>query len=274
MSKIIGVTVGTPLSPKMIKDKLHPISSVNSKEPDENGNVELTAADVGAVETEQLPEAIDDALAKAKASGEFDGLPGQPGKDGAPGAPGKTAYQYAQDGGYTGTEEEFAAKLAEEVYSKGETDAAISEATNENEYELIESITVSEALDSFKRTEEQDGTRYNFGHMLLKIQCPAGTGNGTYNISFSSLCVVTISNMVSTAARTSYCFCEKTRGILKGMAQVTGSIYSSANIQGSSFNGTGVKLSRNIDSISINRSGDSSGQIPIGTKIEIWGVRA
>lgn len=30
------------------------------------------------------------------------------------GVPGKSAYQYAQDGGYTGTEEEFAQKLAEE----------------------------------------------------------------------------------------------------------------------------------------------------------------
>lgn len=36
------------------------------------------------------------------------GLAGQPGSDG------KTAYQYAQDGGYTGSETEFAAKLAAE----------------------------------------------------------------------------------------------------------------------------------------------------------------
>lgn len=34
------------------------------------------------------------------------------GKDGSDG---KSAYQYAQDGGYTGTEAEFAAKLAEEI---------------------------------------------------------------------------------------------------------------------------------------------------------------
>lgn len=48
-----------------------------------------------------------------------DGQPGKDGKDGAdgakgdPGTPGKSAYEYAQDGGYTGTEEEFAEKLAE-----------------------------------------------------------------------------------------------------------------------------------------------------------------
>ena len=47
-----------------------------------------------------------------------DGADGNPGADGSPGkdgADGKSAYQYAQEGGYTGTEAEFAAKLAEEM---------------------------------------------------------------------------------------------------------------------------------------------------------------
>lgn len=39
--KIVGVTVGTPLSPQTIREKLNPITSVNGMEPDENGNVEL-----------------------------------------------------------------------------------------------------------------------------------------------------------------------------------------------------------------------------------------
>lgn len=37
---------------------------------------------------------------------------GAPGKDGSPGKDGKTAYQYAVESGYTGTETEFAKKLA------------------------------------------------------------------------------------------------------------------------------------------------------------------
>lgn len=54
------------------------------------------------------------------------GADGQPGADGAPGADGspgkdgadgKSAYQYAQDGGYTGTEAEFATKLAKEKFA-------------------------------------------------------------------------------------------------------------------------------------------------------------
>lgn len=51
---------------------------------------------------DKLPEAVNDALAQAAESGEFDG------------ADGKSAYQYAVEGGYTKTEAEFAEKLAQE----------------------------------------------------------------------------------------------------------------------------------------------------------------
>ena len=51
----------------------------------------------------ELTNAVNTALAQAKASGEFDG------------ADGKSAYQYAVEGGYTGTEAEFAEKLAQEI---------------------------------------------------------------------------------------------------------------------------------------------------------------
>ena len=54
---------------------------------------------------DNLQSATDAVLAQAKASGEFDG------------ADGKSAYQYAQDGGYTGTETEFAEKLATDIPS-------------------------------------------------------------------------------------------------------------------------------------------------------------
>ena len=41
MSKIIGVTVGTPISPKRIEDNIKPVKMVNGKAPGENGNVEV-----------------------------------------------------------------------------------------------------------------------------------------------------------------------------------------------------------------------------------------
>ena len=70
--------------------------------------------------------AVNEALTAAKASGEFDGADGITPTIGENGnwflgntdtnkpSRGKSAYSYAQDGGYTGTETEFAAKLAAE----------------------------------------------------------------------------------------------------------------------------------------------------------------
>lgn len=45
------------------------------------------------------------------------GDPGAKGDPGTAGADGKSAYQYAQEAGYQGTEQEFAAKLAEDNVS-------------------------------------------------------------------------------------------------------------------------------------------------------------
>lgn len=117
-----------------------PVTSVNGK----TGAVELRAEDVGALDQDKLQTGVNAALEQAKASGEFDGPAGDDGGyytpsvdaggsllwaasnadmpavaganiKGPPGTTGKSAYQYAQEGGYTGTEAEFAAKLAEEI---------------------------------------------------------------------------------------------------------------------------------------------------------------
>lgn len=91
--KIIGVTVGSPLpKPNMMqtdpkkgdyvkgKEKFLEeflrdfVKTVNGAEPDENGNVVV-----------DVTEYINEALAQAKESGEFDGNDGSPGKDGSDG---------------------------------------------------------------------------------------------------------------------------------------------------------------------------------------------
>ena len=41
--KIIGITVGTPLSIRGIKDKLKPVTSINGVEADKDGNVDIQA---------------------------------------------------------------------------------------------------------------------------------------------------------------------------------------------------------------------------------------
>ena len=69
--KIIGVTVGTPLSPTVIKEKINEAGYATKEHVQENyqpkGNY------LGAAE---LPNAVNTALAQAKASGEFDGKDG------------------------------------------------------------------------------------------------------------------------------------------------------------------------------------------------------
>ena len=125
--------------------------------------------------------AVNEALAQAKASGEFDGADGitptigengnwylgetdtgmpsrgekgdkgdkgdtgETGATGAAGAAGKSAYAYAQDGGYTGTEAEFAAKLAEDV----------SETWN-----LIDHFTVEKAALSYEVPLQEGAKEY------------------------------------------------------------------------------------------------------------------
>lgn len=91
---------------------------------------------------DRMKVAIDEALTAAKASGEFDG------------ADGKSAYSYAVDGGYTGTEAEFAAKLAAEGLDKAlyvvnitmnsdgtlsadKTFAEITQVYNEGKYHIV-----------------------------------------------------------------------------------------------------------------------------------------
>ena len=159
------------------------VNSVNGQ----TGTVVLTAEDVGALSNETLKPAVDLALAQAKASGEFDGAdgltptigdngnwylgetdtgkpsrgekgdPGETGATGATGAAGadgKSAYAYAQDGGYTGTEAEFAAKLAKEKFA--------------NPYALTFTGAVNEAYD---------------GSSAKTIEIPSGGGGGGTNLS-------------------------------------------------------------------------------------------
>ena len=55
----------------------------------QTGKIELSAKDVGAISQDDLQEATNEALAQAKASGEFKGERGDPGEPGAPGEKGE-----------------------------------------------------------------------------------------------------------------------------------------------------------------------------------------
>lgn len=55
------------------------------------------------------------------------GPAGEPGRDGVNGADGKSAYQYAQDGGYTGTEAEFAVLIGKQIKKNTQDISKLSE---------------------------------------------------------------------------------------------------------------------------------------------------
>ena len=101
------------------------VRKVNNLVPDENGNINVETAG-GGVDPEELTAAVEAALAEAKASGEFDG---------------KTAYEYAQDGGYSGTEAQFADKLAEATPTKLPNPNALT--INGTEYDGSKAVTVN-----------------------------------------------------------------------------------------------------------------------------------
>lgn len=65
---------------------------------------------------------------------------GETGATGAAGVAGKSAYAYAQDGGYTGTEAEFAEKLAQEKFASPNALTFTGAVTGS--YDGSESVTV------------------------------------------------------------------------------------------------------------------------------------
>ena len=158
--------------------------------------------------------AVNEALAHAKASGEFDGADGltptigengnwylgetntgkpsrgekgdngdkgdkgDPGATGATGAAGKSAYAYAQDGGYTGTETEFAAKLAEEMPTALPNPNALTfTGAVEGRYDGSEPLTVE--------IPSGGGSGFDKWERINTFTIPADTAEDVTSITFS-----------------------------------------------------------------------------------------
>ena len=64
MSKIYGVTVGTPINPARIERDIKPVKTVNGRFPDENGNVVVGGGGGSYILTdEDKAEIVQDVLA-------------------------------------------------------------------------------------------------------------------------------------------------------------------------------------------------------------------
>lgn len=130
-----------------------------------------------------------------------DGQPGKDGADGAPGSPGKTAYQYAQDGGYKGTEAEFAQKMAQEIPEPYTLPVATADRLGgvmvgnglnvdeagrvsvkpEGMYELIEVIEVksTDEYTAIQRTQTPDGKLYAFEAVYIRVNSISVAGTAS-----------------------------------------------------------------------------------------------
>ena len=120
------------------------------------------------------------------AMADLKGDPGAPGKDGADG---KSAYQYAQEGGYTGTETAFAEKLAQEqltgttdyltptqVYEAVSAGIPVKVQYTDSTYGLL-SFTAFNVAESLNKVVSQAIVYYNGVYILAELN-----GDKTDNI--------------------------------------------------------------------------------------------
>lgn len=155
---------------------------------------------------------------------------GAQGATGPAGAYGKSAYQYAQDGGYTGTEEEFAAKMAaeiptfdyiteeveDEIACTGITlDKSVLTFNSAGQQTIIATMTPANTTDALKWTSDNpavaavsDGvvTAYANGSATITATCGG----------HSASCTVEVSGITDTVAVTGITLNQNTASVQVG----------------------------------------------------------
>lgn len=248
----------------------------------------------GGVSPEELTKAVNAALEEAKESGDFNGADGQDGADG------KSAYQYAKDGGYTGTEAEFAAKLAKEipdaytlpvasadtlggvkVGSGLQMDGEVLGVVPEKQFELIETITLETDVESVIRTSLPDGTPLKLKQLFMKVLSPAYTENRRLYINIGNtnapgvwstdrLAYITNERMINTTGDGSQLVVSDNNGKMTSSYIPPSAKGATMNIQSNiPFVDSG-----SIMAIRVFAYSNTTNTIPAGTTFEIWGVRA
>ena len=126
---------------------------------------------------------------------------GPKGDTGPTGADGKSAYQYAQDGGYTGTETEFAAKLAQEqltgttneltptqVYEAVSAGIPVKVQYTDSTYGLL-SFTAFNVAESLNVIVSQTIVNYNDVYILAELN--GNKSDNTWGTAFTTLAQLT-----------------------------------------------------------------------------------
>lgn len=167
---------------------------------------------------------------------------------------------------------------AETLWSSAKISEAISEAAGGSagkQYELIETITLTEAVTGFKRTADTNGVPYNFSAIRVFMNTPANsdlTGSGSVIFSTKkgdTYVSYTWATSLSKSAETQTAFLSRNdHGMLEDAVWTV------------SYNDTAtsrmrppyiVTLWKNIDYLAI--SPQNSQVLPSGTQIKIYAIR-
>lgn len=181
-----------------------------------------------------------------------------------PAISGKSAYSYAVDGGYTGSEEEFAAKLAGEY--------SASDPSGDEVFELIVDVTLDGAADIAIVNEDAAGVEFTLTRYRVFVLFPP-TGYDTtakYMINSNNTSIVAI----STSAMAEYergCYLYTDAAASEDYAE---HYYTPVPVTWSDMGGNSgvlgwVKQLQAIYIIPVN----AEYPVPKGTRVMIWGAR-
>lgn len=188
---------------------------------------------------------------------------GPVGADGQPGTDGKSAYQYAQEGGYTGTDEEFIKALA---------------GLDEKPFELIADITLDESVSVVKITTDMNGDAFALQKVICSITMPVVEEKSTFSTYFGIKYSVSdafsrVQHTTSTAEQTTTrCIVEIRNGRVFNQGCISGGSgtkyqqLNSLNI----FQGIGYLSADKFEEIDVFTY--ATGGFPTGIKIVIEGV--
>ena len=159
-----------------------------------------------------------------------------------------------------------------------EMDGEALEVVPEGEYELIEKITVDTEISLLSRSQEPDGKKYDFKKIYIDIKTPQGSEKKVGVVSLNSNPVVPIAymtNQIETNANGAWgkVFAHIDVNVLRGYAacSINGEsqlTWTNANLYMRGFGEIGITGIYYMQFFII------SGKIPVGTVVEIWGVRA
>ena len=161
--------------------------------------------------------------------------------------------------------------------NKGYVDGKIAALTKK--YELIETITLTEATSSIERSVEPDGTAYNFKKLIIYMNASLTNKTGAFGVNLWDGTTLAARHVAfgsdMTQTKSDYIMeISVEDGILHQTTPVrTSSSYLSSptNTAAATFYG-GVKMMDKISKITINQYNGIA--FAVGTVIKIYGVRA